>query len=166
MTPEPEDREAAHHSIGKNDPDTPERLLDFLHDVIRWAVKAMAVLMTIVIVYGVIDVTGMVLRQIFEGPFLLMEIDDLMELFGAFLAVLIAIEVFTNITVYLRKDIVQVRIVMATALMAIARKVIILDTKDTPSEVVLAIAAVVLAMSIGYWLVVVRGKRADRASKP
>jgi len=163
MTPVPEDQEAAHHSIGRNDPDTPEHLLDFLHDVIRWAVKAMAVLMTMVIVYGVIDVTGMVLQQIYQKPFLLMQMDDLMELFGAFLAVLIAIEVFANISVYLRKDVIPVRIAMATALMAVARKVIILDTKGSSPEAVFGIAAVVLAMSIGYWLVVRRGPKDNRS---
>jgi uncharacterized membrane protein (DUF373 family) len=48
---------------------------------------------------------------------------------------------------------------MATALMAIARKVIVLDFKALTSDYVYATAAVVLAMSIGYWLVVVRKKK-------
>lgn len=43
--------------------------------------------------------------------------------FGAFIAVLIAIEILVNITAYLRNDVIQVKIVIATALMAIARKV-------------------------------------------
>ena len=47
---------------------------------------------------------------------------------------------------------------MATALMAIARKVIILDFEKISSDLVWATAGVGLAMSIGYWLVV---KRAD-----
>ena len=44
--------------------------------------------------------------------------------FGAFMAVLIAIEILINITIYLRDDVIHVKIVMATALMAIARKVL------------------------------------------
>ena len=43
------------------------------------------------------------------------------------MAVLIAIEIFVNITIYLREDVIHVKIAMARALMAIARKVIILD---------------------------------------
>ena len=54
---------------------------------------------------------------------------------------------------------------MATAMMAIARKVIILDLKETTHEVVFAIAAVVLAMGIGYWLVVVRDPGNAHATK-
>ena len=76
------------------------------------------------------------------------------------MAVLIAIEIFVNIVSYLRDDVIHVRIVLATALMAIARKVIILDYSTTSSEYVYATAAVVAAMALAYWLVV-RQRPAD-----
>ncbi len=44
---------------------------------------------------------------------------------------LIAIEIFLNIVLYLRDDVLHVKLVLATALMAIARKVIVLDYKTT-----------------------------------
>jgi uncharacterized membrane protein (DUF373 family) len=50
---------------------------------------------------------------------------------------------------------------MATALMAIARKVIILDFSVITPDYILATAALVLAMGVGYWLVV---KNADARS--
>ncbi len=83
-----------------------------------------------------------------------MTITDMLATFGAFMAVLIAIEIFINITVYLRDDVIHVKIVMATALMAIARKVIILDLEKIEPEYLWGIASVVFAISIGYWLVV------------
>lgn len=43
---------------------------------------------------------------------------------------------------------------MATALMAIARKVIILDLEKSEPEYLWGIASVVIAISVGYWLVV------------
>jgi len=49
-----------------------------------------------------------------------------------------------------------VKIVMAIALMAIVRKVIIMDFTKITAEYVLAVAVVVPAMSVGYWLVVIR----------
>jgi len=67
---------------------------------------------------------------------------------------LIAIEIFINITIYLRDDIIHVKIVMATALMAIARKVIILDYDEITPDYIWATAALVFAMSLGYWVVV------------
>ena len=42
---------------------------------------------------------------------------------------------------------------LATALMAIARKVIVLDYKELEPEYIWATAAIILALSVGYWLV-------------
>jgi uncharacterized membrane protein (DUF373 family) len=65
-----------------------------------------------------------------------------------------------RLTVYLRHETIHIEIVLATAFMAIAREVIVLDHETTPSEYVWATAAVVLAMSLGYFLVVIRGGQA------
>jgi uncharacterized membrane protein (DUF373 family) len=121
--------------------------------------------MTAVIVWGVVDVVYVLYERLLEPPFLLLNINDILATFGAFMAVLIAIEIFINITVYLREDVIHVKIVVATALMAIARKVIIMDLDKLSWQEVLAIAAVVLALSIGYWLVVVKDPKGTRTSR-
>lgn len=53
----------------------------------------------------------------------------------------------------MNEDVIHVQIVMATALMAIARKIIILDFTKISSDYVWAMAGVIFAMSIGYFLV-------------
>ena len=136
-------------SIFERDP-----LLRKLQHVIRFSVRILAVIMTLVILWGVIDVGWVIYKRLIEPPTFLLTINDILATFGAFIAVMIAIEIFENITVYLRKDVIHVEIVLATALMAIARKVIILDYDELSSDYVYATAAVTLAMSIGYWLIV------------
>ena len=89
-----------------------------------------------------------------QPPGYILTITDILATFGAFMAALIAIEIFINITIYLREDVIHVKIVMATALMAIARKVIILDLSQIEPEYLWGIASVVLAISLRYWLVV------------
>lgn len=134
----------------KNDDDT---LIRHLQTVIHAAVRMLAVLMVFVIVMGVVDVGWTLYQKLITPPTFILTISDMLATFGAFMAVLIAIEIFVNIIVYLRDDVIHVKIVMATALMAIARKVIILDTDTTEPIYIFAIATVVLAMSIGYWLI-------------
>ena len=101
--------------------------MGFLHRIIRIAVKVLAALMVAVIVWGLGDVIFVLYQRLMEPPFLLLSISDILATFGAFLAVLIAIEIFINITLYLKTDVIPVRLVVATALMAISRKVIIFD---------------------------------------
>jgi len=135
-------------AAGHSDP-----LINFLHKIIRHAVRALAVLMVLVIIWGIWDVVYVLYKQLLEPPFLLLNISDILATFGAFMAVLIAIEIFLNISLYLRQDVIHVKLVVATALMAIARKVIIFDFKTLESEYVWATGAVVLALGITYFLI-------------
>ena len=134
--------------------DSPDPLLQVLQRVIRVAVRALAILMTLLIVMGVGDVAWVLFKKAMSSsPRFVLSISDILATFGAFLAVLIAIEIFVNIVMYLREDVIHVKIVVATALMAIARKVIILDFGVTSAGFVWAMAGVILATGIAYWLV-------------
>src|SRR5664279_417666 len=136
--------------LGVNEDD---RMINALHHIIRAAVRVLAVLMVVTILWGVIDVVMVLYGQVFRPSFQELSVRDIVVTFGAFLAVLIAIEIFMNITLYLRDDVVHVKLVIATALMAIARKVIIFDFAKIEPMYVLATAAVVLALGIVYWLI-------------
>lgn len=139
------------HELKTGDP-----LLRALHTVIRLAVRLLAVVMTLVIFWGVADVVWVLYQRLSEPPVMLLTISDILQTFGAFIAVMIAIEIFENLILYLRDDVIQVEIVLATALMAIARKVIVLDYKALSPDYVWATGGVVLALSLGYWLIVAR----------
>ncbi len=138
------------HELGNTSEDP---FMEFLHKIIRVAVKILAALMVAVIVWGIGDVIYVLYQRLVSPPFLLLSISDILATFGAFLAVLIAIEIFINITLYLKNNVIPVRLVVATALMAISRKVIIFDFDEITPEFVLATAAVVIALGLTYWLI-------------
>ena len=133
-------------------------LIRFLHKVIRFGVKALAVLMTMVIIWGILDVIWVIYQRLSQPPYFLLKMSDILATFGAFLAVLIAIEIFLNIALYLREDVIHVRLVIATALMAVARKVIVFDFKELSVPYVFATAAVVFSLGVTFWLIT---KRSD-----
>ncbi len=84
------------------------------------------------------------------------------------MAVLIAIEIYHNIILYVqdyRDHQLAVEIVLGTALMAISRKVIVFDFEDTTPEHLYGTAAVILALVIGYYLIVTRGSPAAHDSR-
>ena len=128
-------------------------LIEFLHHIIRYAVKVLAVLMVLVIVWGIGDVIYVLYQRIISSPFFLLSINDLFATFGAFIAVLIAIEIYINISMYLTSHVIPVRLVIATALMAISRKVIIFDFEKIAPLYILGTASVVLALGVTYWLI-------------
>ena len=133
-----------------------EPLINQLGKVVHYGVRILAVMMTLVILWGVIDVGIILFKEITTQPYGLLSINDILAIFGAFLAVLIAIEIFQNITIYLKEEVIHVQIVIATALMAISRKIIVLDFKKVEPEYVWASAAVILALGVAYWLIAVK----------
>ena len=133
-------------------------LIRAMHGIIRVCIKILAVMMVAVILWAVADVFYVIYLRLMAPPFMLLDINDIFKIFGAFMAVLIAIEIFINIRLYLGSNTLPVKLVVATALMAIARKVIILDLDNISPQYILSIAAVVLALGVTYWLISKSGK--------
>ena len=75
--------------------------------------------------------------------------------FGMIFAVIIALEFKKSLLVVAerRQNVVQIRSMVMIALLAICRKVIILDIKETDSLEILALAAAILSLGIVYWLI-------------
>jgi uncharacterized membrane protein (DUF373 family) len=77
----------------------------------------------------------------------------LSQIFGLFLSVLIALEIMENITAYLKKHVVQVELVIATALTAVGRKLVILDLDKISGTSLIGLATAVFALAISYWII-------------
>jgi uncharacterized membrane protein (DUF373 family) len=133
--------------------DHSDQLLKVLHRTIRFAIRILAVLMVLVIFWSVADVVYVIYSKVIVPPYFLLDAEDILETFGAFMLVLIAVEIFINIRLYLGSNIIPVELVIATALMAVARKVIVLDLKLVSSEHIIGLALVTIALGISYWLV-------------
>ena len=80
---------------------------------------------------------------------------DLLKLLDRLLLIFIALEVLQNITAYLRDHVVQIELVLLTALTAVARKVIVLPpgTENKP-QLMAGFGLIVVGISAAYWLVV------------
>lgn len=138
-----------------------ERFVYWLRYTIRAAIRVLAILMIVIIWLGVGDVVYVMYTRIMAHPYHLIDIGDILATFGSFMAVLIAVEIFINIVSYLHDQVVHLETVIATAYMAILRKVIVLDYKEMSAEYVYATAAVVFALSVGFWLTVI-WRRSER----
>ena len=87
------------------------------------------------------------------------------SVFGEILTLLIALE-FNHTLQYVvvrEQSIIQTKVVLLIALLAVARKFIILDIKDVSAGHLLGLAAVTLVLGVSYWLV---REREHAVSKP
>ena len=80
--------------------------------------------------------------------------NDLIKVLGDLLTVLIALEVLQNITSYLRRHVVQIELVLVTALTAVARKVIVLPSgAENKPQLLVGLGIAVVSLSAAYWLI-------------
>lgn len=110
-------------------------------------------MMGLVVLLSTVELGWILVQDLITPPVLLLEVDELLDLFGIFLLVLIGIELLETIKAYFVEHVIHAEIVVEVAMIAIARKVIILDVKELSSLTLLGIAAIILALSVAYWFV-------------
>lgn len=117
-------------------------------------ILVLVVLMALVLFLGTIELAWILYKDIMTPPMFLLDIEELLEIFGLFMLVLIGIELLDTIAkTYMDESTDHAQIVIAVAIIAIARKVIILDVKELSGLALVGIAAIILALSIGYYLI-------------
>ncbi len=130
-----------------------QKILQRLERFENVIIVALIGLMVLVVGLSTVELAVVLGRDILYSPWHLPGITELLEIFGMFLLVLLGLELLEVIKAYLVEHAIHVEIVMVVALIAIARKVIILDLKSTQAMMLLAIGVIILTLSIGYYLI-------------
>lgn len=115
--------------------------------------RVLLVMMAGVVLVATIELGWILGQDLLTPPLFLLEIDELLELFGQFLLVLIGIELLHSMKVYVERREVHLETVLAVAVIAVARKIVVVDPKDLREPALLGIAALMLALAVGYYLV-------------
>ena len=115
--------------------------------------KLLSIAMLIVIMMIVVNLVLFLMAELLTPSPKGFFVTTLRDIFGLFLSVLIALEILENITAYLKKHVVQVELVIVTSLIAVARKIIILDLDKISGLGLIGLAIAILALSVSYWIV-------------
>ena len=129
-------------------------------EVVKNAVKkfeyiiviALLGMMVLVVFLSTIELGVLLVEQLLSPPLLLLEIHELLKIFGFFLMILIGLELVETLKVYISEEIVHVEFVFLVAIIAVARKVIVLDIKNLDPLTLIGLASIILALSGGFYL--------------
>ncbi|MBD2499711.1 phosphate-starvation-inducible PsiE family protein [Anabaena azotica] len=114
--------------------------------------KVLSIFMVFVILVALVDLGTFIVKEVFTVPYGKIN-TTLFKVFGLFLNILIALEILENITAYLKKHVFQVELVIVTSLIAVARKIIILDLEKVRGLDIIGLGTAVLALSISYLII-------------
>jgi uncharacterized membrane protein (DUF373 family) len=113
---------------------------------------ALIIMLGVVVLSSTFDLGRRILLDVFSPPIFVLDGPQLLEIIGLVLLIMIGVELVETIKTYFNDRVVHVEVVLEVALIAIARKVIIVDVKEFSADALLGIAALVIALSIGYYL--------------
>ncbi len=116
------------------------------------AIYILVGLMMLTLTISIIELFYLVYQQIISPPLLLLDISELLTVLSFFLMVLIVLELLETVTTYLENKF-HLEIIVIVAIIAVARKVIILDYQTTSPQSMFGIAAIILALSLGYYFI-------------
>lgn len=137
-------------------------MMYFLKNFERVIVYAIIVMLMVVIALTTIELAWFLYRDISTPPVGLLDIDEMLNLFGFFLLILIGVELLETVKAYLVDNVVHVEIVLEVALIAIARKVIIIDLEKYSAPTIIGIAALITGIGATVYLIKYQ-QRMDKA---
>jgi len=119
----------------------------------HYLVIGLLAMMALVVFLSTVELAVIIVERMLTGkPHLfLLDISDLLEIFGFFMMILIGLELIETIKIYLVDESIHVEIICLVAIVAVTRKVIILDLYTLPPVSLLGIAAIILSLTVGYF---------------
>jgi len=113
------------------------------------------ILISAVSVIAVVELCLVLYKDISSQRSLLLSLDELFEVFGMFLIVLIAIELMASVYMYVMDKSVHVEFMLLIAITALTRKVVVIDleAKSDDPLYLIGLAALLGILVGGYYLV-------------
>lgn len=116
-------------------------------------IYSLIILMTAVLILATIELGFYIFKYVIESDYVLINLNQLMELFGVFMLVLIGIELLDTIKVYLKENVMHVEVVVLVAIIAVARKVVVLKIEDIDGLQIIGVALIIVALAVAYYLI-------------
>jgi uncharacterized membrane protein (DUF373 family) len=127
-----------------------EKILKQFERVIVFSLLGM---MMIAVLVSTIELAVILAQELLKQPIMLLNVAEMLEVFGFFLMVLIGLELLETIKSYLDEGRVHAEVVFLVALVAVSRKVIILDYNKISPMLLYGMSALIVALGVGYFLV-------------
>jgi uncharacterized membrane protein (DUF373 family) len=127
----------------------------------RFVVLALLFMMMLALSASTVELAIILAKQLLAPPRFLLDFKEMLTVFAFFLMVLIGLELVETIKMYLDENVFHVEVVVLVAIIAVARKIIVIDYDSVSYEMLLSIGALMIALSAGYFLL----KRATTPSK-
>nr|WP_086938049.1 phosphate-starvation-inducible PsiE family protein [Thaumasiovibrio occultus] len=113
------------------------------------------VLIAIIVASSVIELSIVLFQEIFDSTddVLFLDIEELFKLFSFVFIILIGFELMETVEMYFKKNVVHAEVVLLVAVIAVSRKVILLDLEKYDPISVIGLGIIILSLGGCYFLI-------------
>ena len=132
-----------------------DKAVSSLHTVKKWMSFVVLLLMMVIVVIAIIEL-GIILYQDLFDPtddVIFLEIDELFRIFGFFFIILIGFELVETVEMYFKDNVIHAEVVLLVAVIAVSRKVILLDLEKYDPVAIIGLGIIILSLGGSYWLI-------------
>jgi uncharacterized membrane protein (DUF373 family) len=133
-------------------------MLELVNKFERIVYAALMLLLMIVLGFSIVELCWLLVINLTNPPPMLLENHELTNVLGVFLLILIGVELLDTIKAYFKENAIHFEIVILLAIVAISRKVILLDPSSAPQPEfigmeLIGIGVVILGLAGAYFLI-------------
>jgi uncharacterized membrane protein (DUF373 family) len=130
-----------------------DTMIKLLEKFEHYILDALILMLAFVVLVSTIELGWIIIKDLIQPPKYFLEIADLKEIFGFFLMVLIGIELLETMKAYIVEKVIHVAIILEVAIIAIARKIIILDFEKYDGLTIIGTASLIASVAIAFLFV-------------
>lgn len=121
----------------------------------KWMSFIVLILMAIIVAIAIVELGIILYIDLFDptDDVLFLEIDEIFRIFGFFFIILIGFELVETIEMYFKDNVIHAEIVLLVAVIAVSRKVILLDLEKYDPLAIIGLGIIILALGGCYWLI-------------
>ena len=132
-----------------------DKAVSLIHTAKKWMSFFVLILMTIIVAIAIVELGIILYLDLFDptDDVLFLEIDELFRIFGFFFIILIGFELVETVEMYFKDNVIHAEVVLLVAVIAVSRKVILLDLEKYDPLAIIGLGIIIIALGGCYWLI-------------
>ncbi len=131
-----------------------EKVLKIIHQFEQIIIFILVLLMGTVVLFSTVELCIFIGKQLYHAtmaPQFLLDKKELLKIFELFFTVLISLELFETVRLYLKEDVFHAEYILLVALIAITRKVIILEYENVSPWILMSVGVLIFVLAVGFY---------------
>jgi uncharacterized membrane protein (DUF373 family) len=132
-----------------------DKAVSLVHIVKKWMSFIVLILMTVIVAIAIVELGIILYLDLFDPTdnVLFLEIDELFRIFGFFFIILIGFELIETVEMYFKDNIIHAEVVLLVAVIAVSRKVILLDLEKYEPLAIIGLGVIIIALGGCYYFI-------------